>query len=49
MVDYPQQKGVSRMRTRFNSDTTLSKSFRKKVKKLAQKDRFFTDSTNDLY
>ncbi|CAP31090.1 Protein CBR-EGG-4 [Caenorhabditis briggsae] len=46
MVDYPQQKGVSRMRTRFNSDTTLSKSFRKKVKKLAQKDRRSKQSIN---
>uniref|UniRef100_A0A8R1HV80 Protein-tyrosine-phosphatase n=1 Tax=Caenorhabditis japonica TaxID=281687 RepID=A0A8R1HV80_CAEJA len=39
MVDYPQQKGVSQMRTRFNSDTGLSKSFRRKVKKIAQKDK----------
>ncbi|CAI2303814.1 unnamed protein product [Caenorhabditis sp. 36 PRJEB53466] len=49
MVDYPQQKGVSRMRTRFNSDTTLSKSFRKKVKKLAQKDRRSKQRVNDDY
>ncbi|CAL2029387.1 unnamed protein product [Caenorhabditis brenneri] len=47
MVDYPQQKGVSRMRTRFNSDTTLSKSFRKKVKKLAHKDRRSKPRVND--
>ncbi|EFP01533.1 CRE-EGG-4 protein [Caenorhabditis remanei] len=46
MVDYPQQKGVSRMRTRFNSDTTLSKSFRRKVKRLAQKDRRSKQSLN---
>uniref|UniRef100_A0A1I7TK63 Tyrosine-protein phosphatase domain-containing protein n=1 Tax=Caenorhabditis tropicalis TaxID=1561998 RepID=A0A1I7TK63_9PELO len=49
MVDYPQQKGVSQMRTRFNSDTTLSKSFRKKVKKLAQKDRRSKQKINGDY
>ncbi|CAB3405123.1 unnamed protein product [Caenorhabditis bovis] len=40
LVDYPQQNGRHRMRTRFNSDTTpVRKSFRRKLKKIAAKDK----------